>query len=276
MRAPSVHNDQVDSAKPVYAPAQAFDVVQRSRLRKVLVDAANAAERHHVIRGFIELDVTTPRASIRDFASATGEQISLTGYVVSCLAAALSEHRSLQGSIDWRGRLLVPAGIDVAVMVENRGEDSSSAVAMVIRSAERKSPITVSREIRAVQANPLEAVPAVWLRVAGRVPSVVRRLAIRAIARSPVLARRFMGTASVTSLGMFFDGRGWGTAMLHHPLNIVVGGIDKRPDGSERLCVTLEFDHDVVDGAPAARFASDLRDLVEAGHGLPGCDAVVT
>ena len=32
----------------------------------------------------------------------------------------------------------------------------------------------------------------------------------------------------------------------------------------EHLHVTLSFDHDVVDGAPAARFASRLRDLIEA------------
>jgi pyruvate/2-oxoglutarate dehydrogenase complex dihydrolipoamide acyltransferase (E2) component len=27
-------------------------------------------------------------------------------------------------------------------------------------------------------------------------------------------------------------------------------------------------DHDVVDGAPGARFTKDLKDLIEKGHGL--------
>jgi len=36
----------------------------------------------------------------------------------------------------------------------------------------------------------------------------------------------------------------------------------------EYLHVTLSFDHDIVDGAPAARFAARLRGLVEGAHGL--------
>ena len=34
------------------------------------------------------------------------------------------------------------------------------------------------------------------------------------------------------------------------------------------LNLTLGFDHDIVDGAPAARFAEWLRGLIESGYGL--------
>jgi len=33
------------------------------------------------------------------------------------------------------------------------------------------------------------------------------------------------------------------------------------------LSVTIRFDRDLVDGAPAARFASRLKDLIEGGSG---------
>jgi pyruvate/2-oxoglutarate dehydrogenase complex dihydrolipoamide acyltransferase (E2) component len=36
----------------------------------------------------------------------------------------------------------------------------------------------------------------------------------------------------------------------------------------EYLSVTISFDHDIVDGAPAARFAQRLKELVESGYGL--------
>jgi pyruvate/2-oxoglutarate dehydrogenase complex dihydrolipoamide acyltransferase (E2) component len=29
------------------------------------------------------------------------------------------------------------------------------------------------------------------------------------------------------------------------------------------LCATISFDHDIVDGAPAARFAQTLKELIE-------------
>ncbi len=34
------------------------------------------------------------------------------------------------------------------------------------------------------------------------------------------------------------------------------------------LSVTVSFDHDIVDGAPAARFTSQLKSLIESGYGL--------
>jgi pyruvate/2-oxoglutarate dehydrogenase complex dihydrolipoamide acyltransferase (E2) component len=45
---------------------------------------------------------------------------------------------------------------------------------------------------------------------------------------------------------------------------VVAGQIEPR----EILNLTLLFDHDVVDGAPATRFTRQLIALIESGHGL--------
>ena len=42
---------------------------------------------------------------------------------------------------------------------------------------------------------------------------------------------------------------------------LVNGQVENR----EYLCVTFSFDHDIVDGAPAARFVQNLTNLVEGG-----------
>jgi len=54
-----------------------------------------------------------------------------------------------------------------------------------------------------------------------------------------------------------------------------VGGIARKPgiykdkiEPREYLNVTLDFDHDIVDGAPAARFAQQFSELVESGNVL--------
>jgi hypothetical protein len=56
---------------------------------------------------------------------------------------------------------------------------------------------------------------------------------------------------------------------------LTVGGIGRRPvlvDGRleehEYVCLTLSFDHDLIDGAPATRFAAELSRLIECGDGL--------
>jgi len=58
-------------------------------------------------------------------------------------------------------------------------------------------------------------------------------------------------------------------------LSITLGGIAERPgvvDGQiairEYLCMTLSFNHAIIDGAPAARFTARLKELIESGYGL--------
>jgi pyruvate/2-oxoglutarate dehydrogenase complex dihydrolipoamide acyltransferase (E2) component len=63
--------------------------------------------------------------------------------------------------------------------------------------------------------------------------------------------------------------------MPAHTLALTLGGIAEKPgvvEGRiqvrEYLSVTLSFDHDLVDGAPAARFTQRFVNLIESGYGL--------
>jgi pyruvate/2-oxoglutarate dehydrogenase complex dihydrolipoamide acyltransferase (E2) component len=71
-------------------------------------------------------------------------------------------------------------------------------------------------------------------------------------------------------------GRGWAVGIVPlHTLCLTVAGITRKPgvvDGRieprEYLALTASVDHDVVDGAPAARFAGRLREIVERAEVL--------
>lgn len=78
---------------------------------------------------------------------------------------------------------------------------------------------------------------------------------------------------------MFGEGAGWAVSPTNYTLQLTIGGIETKPryvDGTlepRELCsVTVSFDHDVVDGAPAARFVQSLAELVESAHGLDATD----
>jgi hypothetical protein len=98
----------------------------------------------------------------------------------------------------------------------------------------------------------------------------------RLLARSPHVWQRLGGTVVVTAVGMFGAGRGWGQSLATYPLSIAIGAISPAPtlhhddvlDNREHLCLTVTLDHEVVDGAEAARFLAFLRVLIEEGHGL--------
>ena len=79
----------------------------------------------------------------------------------------------------------------------------------------------------------------------------------------------------MTSVGMFGNGSGWAIPFGVHTLDIALGGIAEKPgviDGRieirEYLCLTISFDHDIIDGAPAARFTTRLAELIASGFGL--------
>lgn len=84
------------------------------------------------------------------------------------------------------------------------------------------------------------------------------------------------GTVFVTAVGMFGKGHsGWGIAASRHSLSLVVGSMAWKPavvegriEPREILNLTVLFDHDVIDGAPAARFMRRLVELIESGCGL--------
>jgi pyruvate/2-oxoglutarate dehydrogenase complex dihydrolipoamide acyltransferase (E2) component len=75
---------------------------------------------------------------------------------------------------------------------------------------------------------------------------------------------------------MFGVGAGWAVGIVPlHTLGLTVGGITRKPglvDGRieprEYLALTVSIDHDIVDGAPAARFARRLREIVESAEVL--------
>jgi pyruvate/2-oxoglutarate dehydrogenase complex dihydrolipoamide acyltransferase (E2) component len=48
------------------------------------------------------------------------------------------------------------------------------------------------------------------------------------------------------------------------------GIVEDRIEVREYLSVTISFDHDIIDGAPATRFTQRLKALIESGYSL--CD----
>jgi hypothetical protein len=83
------------------------------------------------------------------------------------------------------------------------------------------------------------------------------------------------GTVTLSAVGMEGKGAGWGIPPSSPSVCwITVGGIgQKREDvGGEirdYLSLTVSVDHNMVDGAPAARFTERFKELIESGYGLP-------
>jgi pyruvate/2-oxoglutarate dehydrogenase complex dihydrolipoamide acyltransferase (E2) component len=253
-----------------------FEVKPFPRERHDVVDALEVGVRRHMVHALLELDVTRPRQLIRDGEPRAGERLSFTAFLVASLARAIDGDRRLHAYRDWRGRLVLFDEVDVVTLVES--EIDAVAVPHVIRAANRRTVREIHDEIRRIQARPAESVQrsGPLARLSALTPGFLRRLFFRALRRNPHWLKRTAGTTLVTSVGMFGMGAGWAVGIVPlHTLCLTVGGVVRKPgvvegriEPREVLALTASIDHDIVDGAPAARFARRLREIVEGAEVL--------
>jgi pyruvate/2-oxoglutarate dehydrogenase complex dihydrolipoamide acyltransferase (E2) component len=235
----------------------------------------------HSIYALLEVDVTVARQFIEEHKAHTGEALSFTGYLAFCLAHAIDEDKSVQAYPKGRKHLVIFDDVDIFLPIERELGGTSAAVPYVIRRANQKTFPEIHREIRELQTRPVpqgEGMAAAF-RFMMSTPWPLPRLFVRLIRavsrRDPTRAVAAAGTVGVTALGMAGRGGGWGLAPAGQSLLLIVGGIARKPavieervEPRDMLNLTVAFDHDVVDGAPAARFVKRLVELIESGYGL--------
>jgi len=232
--------------------------------------------RKHSIRGLVAIDVTIPRQSLREHKARTGETLSFTAFLAACVGQAVERNKEVHAYRNWRGQLVLFDDVDIAIMVERDMQGTKFPLTICVRGANNKTVQAIHEEIRAVQVQPTSGREVQATRWVTLLPVFAMQIFLWFLFKNPRLIKKYLGTVGVTSIGMFGNRGGWGIGLPNlHTLSILVGGIAERPalvDGKveahEYLSVTLNFDHDLIDGAPAARFSQQLMDLVESGSGL--------
>lgn len=255
----------------------AHEVRPFPRIRRAYVDVLREGHRRHIIHGLVEVDVTRARAAIRDRATDGRPPLSFTAFVIACVARAVDENRMLHAHRWGRRRLVLFDDVDVNVQLEQTQPDGTRIVqSRIVRGANHRTVQDISDEIRRAKAG----TDADRRRYRGTVafvtlPRLLRGPLWRLMMSRPFATKRFGGTIAVSAVGMFGSNLGWGIPITPSPLMVTVGGIGPRAvlvDGHledrDHLSLTISVDHDIIDGAPAARFVERLRQLIEAPHGL--------
>lgn len=264
---------------PKSLPYQLIDLTPG---RRIWLNALDLSWTPHAIYGLMEVDVTVVREFIAEHKRCTGESLSFTGYLTYCLARAVDEDKMVQAYLKNRKQFVIFDDVDVGLMVEHTNGEKKALMGYVVRGANRKTYREIHDEIRRVQSEPApksRGMPT-WFRSALLLPrplsSIFKTLLVMAVRRDPSILVSMEGTVAITSVGMFGGGHsGWGLTPTGTSLSLVVGSMNWKPavvDGSivprEILNLTVVFDHDVIDGAPATRFTRRLVELIESGSGL--------
>lgn len=258
--------------------SETHEVRRFPKIRRAYIDVLHEGHRRHIIHGLVEVDVTAARTAIRKRASEQNlPQLSFTGFLVACVGRAVDENRMMHAHRWGRRKLVLFDEVDVNLQLEQVDEDGVPIVqSRIVRAVNCKSVEEISAEIREAQqvtdTDRRRLKGTQWLVT---LPLLLRRGIWWVVMRRPWWTKRFGGTVAVSSVGMFGSELGWGIPITPAPLMVTVGGIGPRPvvvDGEveerQHLSLTISVDHDIIDGAPAARFVERLRQLVENAYGL--------
>lgn len=258
-----------------------YQVIPYSNTRRWQAAAYRAVRKKAMMHGLIEVDVTAARARLRAHEAATGEALSFTAFLIACLAKAVDENKAVQAYRQGGKRLVIFEDVDVWTPIEYDVGGERLVFATIVRAANHKTLREIHREIRAAKtrdmtraAKRMQSLPSVFLRPYVWVFSWLAR-------RNPEVWKQNTGTVGITAVGMFADGGGWGIPIPPPVPMVTVGGISEKPGGvdgqialREYVSLTVSFDHEIVDGAPAARFTRRLKELIASGYDLD--DALAT
>ena len=248
---------------------QGYRITPFSANRKIVAASCSISKETNTIHGITEINVTKPRMFIKKHREKTGESLSFTAFVVTCFAKALSEYPSFN-SFRKGNRLILLDDITIGVLIERELDGEKIPEPVTLHQVQNRSFQDIHTQIRSAQQvedNRMGGLSdSQWIRL---IPGFLLRIFIRLASRSITMAKKF-GKTSVTAVGMFGKSALWFLPLTSATVTLTVGSIVNRPiriedriELQEHLCVTISFNHDIIDGAPATRFTRRFSELLE-------------
>jgi pyruvate/2-oxoglutarate dehydrogenase complex dihydrolipoamide acyltransferase (E2) component len=230
----------------------------------------------------IELDVTDLRQRLRSQRK-EGKNVSFFSYLLRAIARTIDENKDL--NIIRSGKQIYCFDeVDIDIPIELKEDGVSIPRKYEIRDAANKTAEDISLEIVNAKKSWKELGIAGeedkwaqrWIKVASVIPEWLFKYITKYYSKKPFELKKRFGTTYVTSVSGFSDVSGFVIPFIAgktRPLAFTIGSIVKKPGivGSEirireYLSLTISINHDLVDGAPAARFVNRLKQRIEGNN----------
>ncbi len=241
-------------------------------LNRRMVIASLNSNKQNAIHALTKIDVTIPRKLRKDYFQKSGKKISFNAYIVRCFAEAIKEFPEMNSFIRGK-KLILLEDINISLMVEREIDGVKIPEPCCIKKADSKSVDDIQNEIKKAITNTEQKLGSLsgssWINL---IPGFLFRFFIKIADRSIKMTSNY-GKIAITSPGMYASSPTWfiphGTATVF----LVIGNISKENvlseenscDNHEILHLTITFDHEIVDGAPAARFVSRFEQILKSG-----------
>jgi pyruvate dehydrogenase E2 component (dihydrolipoamide acetyltransferase) len=235
---------------PEFPVREADEVRAMDKIRRLTAEHMVLAKRvaPHV-HSFIEIDFTRVdelRKANKARWTEQGAKVSFTVFVVWALSRLLRKYPTVNGTISGNN-LIFRGNVNVGVAVDL----DPGLIVPVIRDADELSLVGIAKKIAdlAARARGRKLIPE---EIQGATFSITNPGVLGTLAGTPVIPK---GTAGILGTGAI-EKR---VVVVEDPLT----GTDAMAI-RKRAIFTLGYDHRIVDGADAARFLYELKELMEA------------
>jgi pyruvate/2-oxoglutarate dehydrogenase complex dihydrolipoamide acyltransferase (E2) component len=251
------------------------------RSRIATFDVCAVGIQKHQIAAMLEIDVTESRKFIKKLRN-KNNPISFTAWLIKVISLTVEKHGHAAGYLKGKRKIVIFNDINVSIAVEKNINGQKVPIPLIIEKANERSIASITKQINDARDKELTDKDIVlhaksnqFERIYYLLPGFVRRSFWRFFLMHPRLAFERMGNVAVTSIGMAGNVSGWFIPISVHPICFGISTIAKKPivvdnkiEIREILNMTVLIDHDVIDGAPMARFISELSSNIEKGAGL--------
>jgi pyruvate/2-oxoglutarate dehydrogenase complex dihydrolipoamide acyltransferase (E2) component len=249
-----------------------YRIERLSFLRKAVIASASITRQKNTIHLFSEVDVTLPLQLISEKRKDDGTKLSFTTFLAKSFANVIERHPELNSFISGNKQIFIE-DINISILIERQIGNVSVPEPMVLRNIAAKKIMELSDEIRAMQQKAKESGSLGSLSNAkyiNLIPGFLLKTFVRIADRSIKMGISY-GKLAITSIGMFSTKPIWIIPHGSATILLSVGSfIEKKVDNNNMkvLNLTVSFDHDIIDGAPAARFMNELIDEISGANCL--------
>lgn len=251
------------------------------------IDICEIGNRKHHVTGLVEFDVTESRKKIREYNRSNKNKISFNAWLISVIGSTIKKHEASSSYLIGKNKLIIFDDINVSIIVEKDLNGIKVPIPLIIEKANEASIESITMQIAEARNKEftdkdivLQKKTRQLERIYYLLPGFLRRYFWVFLLKHPKQAFRRMGNVAFTSIGMMGKVSGWFIPISVHPVCFGISSIIKKPsviddriEIREMLNVSILLDHDVIDGAPMARFISDLSKNIENGFNIESTNA---
>jgi pyruvate/2-oxoglutarate dehydrogenase complex dihydrolipoamide acyltransferase (E2) component len=250
--------------KSIHLQEMKYEVKKLTPFRLLSIYAYDAIRKGHNMYALLELDVTDIRQRLRSQRK-EGQKTSFFGFLLNAIAKAVEDNKELN-HIRCGKKIYYFEEVDIDTAIELKLNGISIPRKYIIRNAARKTIEEITLEIEDAKKNWKESGIAgeddkwalAWIKLASILPKWYLKFVFRRFSNQPFKIKQRSGFAIP-----YIEGG-------NRPLSFAIGSIVKKPGVinsrikiREYLSLTICINHDLVDGAPAARFVTRLRQRIE-------------